>query len=162
MARSVVRDRPLFARGLYLNGCLTWRLPIAHVVTAMPGAYASWPSGIITSGSTCAVARLVSERGGEERVPQRPQFASHHAGLSQGTSPSLPHRRKIRTRRPYHNYRTRSWRLECPLRSEFAKLYNRNRKMEYFVRPMGGHGISSDLAKELHRLTALPRGGPNT
>ena len=36
-AWSVVSDRLLFARGLKLNGCLEWHLPLAHVVAAMPG-----------------------------------------------------------------------------------------------------------------------------
>ena len=46
--------------GAQLNLYPAWRLPIDHVVIAMPEEDAGWPSGVGAGGATCNVIRVVS------------------------------------------------------------------------------------------------------
>ena len=73
-----------------LNGCLSWHLPVAHVVATTPGKDSSRPAGIITSGSTCGVVRVVLyQRGIQlERDPPAATVNYQHAGLGRGNCPS--------------------------------------------------------------------------
>ena len=73
-----------------LNGFLSWRLPVAHVVATMPEEDQSWSAGIITSGSTCGVLRVVLYQRviQKERDPPAARINYQHAGLGRGNCPS--------------------------------------------------------------------------
>ena len=73
-----------------LNGCLSWHLPVAHVVATMPEEDQSWSAGIITSGSTCGVLRVVLYQRDiqKERDPPAARISYQHAGLGRGNCPS--------------------------------------------------------------------------
>ena len=76
--------------GPKLNGCLLRHLPVDHVVATMPEEDSSWPTGIITSGSTCGVIRVVLYQKSIqlERDPPAATANYHHAGLGRGNCPS--------------------------------------------------------------------------
>ena len=73
-----------------LNGCLSWHLPVAHVVATTPEEDQSWSAGIITSGSTCGVLRVVLYQRDiqKERDPPAARINYQHAGLGRGNCPS--------------------------------------------------------------------------